>query len=254
MKLIIDTDAKTLQCDQEEKSTTLGLYSKAAFDMISQLWLKVGWNGKYSYTFTWLGIPIIQLPEDLLRIQEIIYRIKPDVIVETGVAHGGSLVYYASLCKALGKGRVIGIDIDIHAPNRKAIEEHPLSPYITLLEGNSVAQEIVDQVKYLVKSTESVLVVLDSNHTCEHVLAELNAYHSLVTQGSYIVATDGIMKHLYDTPRGQPDWDVNNPAEAVIQFAGKHPEFVLEQPAWSFNESDLDTNLTYWPNAWLRRI
>src|SRR5512143_283027 len=138
MKLVIDTIEKTLKCEQENKDTTLGLYSKDAFDLLSQLWLKVGWNEKYSYTFSWLGRPIIQLPEDMIRMQEVIYKIKPDVMVETGVAHGGSLVYYAGLCKILGKGRVIGIDIDIHAPSRKALEEHELSSYITLIQGDSV--------------------------------------------------------------------------------------------------------------------
>lgn len=254
MKLIIDTTEKTLKYEQEDKSTTVDLYSKHAFAMISQLWLKVGWNEKYSYTFSWLGRPIIQLPEDMIRAQEVIFKVKPDVIVETGVAHGGSLVYYAGLCKILGKGRVIGIDIDIHTLSRKAIEEHELSSYITLIEGDSASPGVVGEVKSLVKSSETVMVMLDSNHTRAHVLAELNAYHDLVSQGSYIVATDGIMKDLYDVPRGQPEWAVDNPAAAAVQFANSHPEFVLEQPEWMFNESELETNLTYWPKAWLRRL
>lgn len=254
MKLMIDTDKQTLNYDSGETPTTLDLYSKDAFDVLSQLWLKVGWNEKYSYTFSWLGRPIIQLPEDLIRIQEVIYRIKPDVIVETGIAHGGSLVYYAGLCKIMGHGRVIGVDIDIHPPSLKAIQEHELSPFISLIEGDSVSPEVVGRVKSLVKSTEKVLVLLDSNHTYAHVLAELDAYHALVTPGSYIVATDGIMKDLYDVPRGQADWKLNNPAEAAVKFAAAHPEFILEQPEWTFNESKLNTNLTHWPNAWLRRI
>src|SRR6266498_1986090 len=109
MKLIVDTDAKTILVEDRRGTTTLPLYSKEAFELLSQQWVNVGWDQKYPYTFSWLGRPIIQLPEDIIRIQEVIFRLKPDVIVETGVAHGGSLVLYASLCKAMGKGRVIGV-------------------------------------------------------------------------------------------------------------------------------------------------
>lgn len=254
MKLTIDTDNKKFLLDDGgDEVRSLDLYSKEAFELISHLWLKVGWNQKYPYTFSWMGRPIIQLPEDMIRLQEVIYRIKPDVIIETGVAHGGSLVYYASLCKAMGNGRVIGIDIEIRPHNRKAIESHEMFPYITLIEGGSTDKTIVDQVKLLVKPGETVLVILDSNHTKQHVLDELNAYHDLVTPGSYIVATDGIMRDLHDVPRGSSDWDWNNPAAAAAEFARKHPEFIIEQPAWPFNESDLTENITHWPGAWLRR-
>src|SRR5262249_2601890 len=156
-------------------------------------WLNVGWTQRYSYSFTWLGRPLIQLPEDVLRIQEVIHRVKPDVIVETGVAHGGSLILYASLCKAMDRGRVIGIDIEIRPHNRSAIEAHPLAHYITLIEGSSTDASVVGRVKSLIKPSETVLVILDSNHTRGHVLAELEAYAPIVTPNSYIVATDGIM-------------------------------------------------------------
>lgn len=253
MKLTIDTQAKTLSTEENGSCATLPLYSKEAFELISQQWLKVGWNQKYPYTFSWMGRPIIQLPEDMIRTQEVIYRVKPDVIIETGVAHGGSLIYYASLFKAMGKGRVIGIDIEIRPHNRKAIEAHELAGYITLVEGSSTAPEIVDSVKKMVKPGEKVLVILDSNHTKQHVAGELAAYHDLITSGSYIVATDGSMKDLYDVPRGSPDWDWNHPTAAAAEFAERHPEFVLEQPAWPFNESELTENITHWPGAWLRR-
>lgn len=126
MKLTIDTDAKTLSVEAQGNQRQLALYSDEAFELISDQWLKVGWNQKYSYTFTWMGRPIIQIPDDLLRIQEVIYRIKPDVIIETGVAHGGSLIFYASLFKAMGRGRVVGVDIEIRPHNRKAIESNSL--------------------------------------------------------------------------------------------------------------------------------
>ncbi len=254
MKIIIDTEKKTLEYQGSDGPTVLPLYSDRAFDLISDQWIQVGWNQKYSYTFSWFGRPIIQLPEDMIRTQEVIHRVQPDVIVETGVAHGGSLVYYASLCKAIGRGRVIGIDIEIRPANRKAIEDHPLGSYITLIEGSSTDPQIVARVRELIQEGDSVLILLDSNHTRSHVQEELAAYHSLVTPGSYIVATDGIMKDLHDVPRGQSDWVWNNPARAASEFALEHPEFVLEQPAWPFNESGLSRNLTHWPQAWLRRL
>lgn len=254
MKLTIDTDKKVLICEYAGQSRMIDLYSKEAFELISQCWLKVGWDQKYPYTFTWLGRPIIQLPEDIIRVQEVIYRVKPDVIIETGIAHGGSLILYASLCKIMGKGRVIGVDIEIRPHNRKAVESHELSSYITLIEGNSIDGNIVAQVKSLVKTGEKVFVILDSNHTKQHVLNELEAYHDLVTPGSYIVATDGIMRELHDVPQGEMKWADDNPTIAALEFAQKHPEFVIEQPPWPFNESELSENITHWPGAWLKRL
>lgn len=254
MKLTIDTTAQTLVQDTGAEQRTMPLHSKAAFELISQLWVKVGWEQKYSYTFSWMGRPIIQLPEDIVRIQEVIYQVKPNVIVETGVAHGGSLIFYASLCRALQKGRVIGVDIEIRPHNRAAIEQHELFPYITLIEGSSTAPDVVAAIRSLIQPGESVLVILDSLHTRQHVLDELQAYHTLVSTGSYLVATDGVMRDLYDVPRGQSEWEWDNPTAAAAEFARLHPEFVLEQPAWPFNESDLSENVTYWPGAWLRRL
>ncbi len=254
MKFTVDTEARQLFVEDAAGRLRLDLYSKQAFELISRFWLKVGWNQKYPYTFSWLGRPIIQLPEDMIRLQEVIYRVRPDVIVETGVAHGGSLVFSASLCKLLGKGRVIGVDIEIRPHNRGAIEAHELSPYISLIEGSSVAEDTVARIKSLVKPDESALVILDSNHTKDHVAKELEAYCGLVGVGSYIVATDGSMRDLYDVPRGRAEWVKDNPAVAAQEFANRHPEFVLEQPAWGFNESELTENITHWPCAWLRRI
>lgn len=255
MKLVIDTNRKTIVNDGGGmESQEYPLYSREAFELISHLWLKVGWDQKYPYTFSWLGRPVIQLPEDLIRVQEAVYRVKPDVILETGVAHGGSLIFYASLCKAMGKGRVIGIDVEIRKHNRAAIEAHELLPYITLIEGSSVDPGIVAQAKALIKPGERVMVILDSNHTRQHVLKELESYHDLVSPESYIVATDGSMQFLVDVPRGKPEWASDNPSAAALEFVEKHPEFVIEQPAWPFNESDLRSNITHWPGAWLRRI
>lgn len=254
MKLILDTEAKTLTIDDAGDTKLLDLYSKTAFEAISREWVRVGWNQKYPYTFSWMGRPIIQLPEDMIRMQEAIFQIKPDVIIETGVAHGGSLIFYSSLCKAMEKGRVIGVDIEIRPHNRAAIEAHPLSDRITLIEGSSTATETIAQVKSLLKPAETILVILDSNHTYAHVAEELRVYSDLVTAGSYIVATDGIMHDLADVPRGSPDWATDNPTCAARDFAAQRTDFIIEQPAWPFNESELEQNITHWPGAWLKRI
>jgi cephalosporin hydroxylase len=251
MKLIIDTDQSDLFVESERRS--LPLYSDEAFNLLSHLWLKVGWNQKYIYTFTWLGRPIIQLPDDLLRIQEVLYRLMPSVLIETGVAHGGSLVFYASVFAAMGHGRVIGVDIDIRPANRAAIEQHELSKYITLIQGDSVSSETAKAVAAQLRPTDSVFVVLDSNHTSEHVGLELEIFGQLVTPNSYIVVADGIMKDVHDTPRGKREWWENNPAAAVQQFVARHPEFRLDRPKWSFNESTLSESVTHWPHAYLRR-
>jgi cephalosporin hydroxylase len=254
MKLLIDTDSGMLECSDAEGVRKLPLYSPLAFELISQLWVKVGWNEKYPYSFTWLGRPIIQLPEDMIRTQEVIFEVKPDVIIETGVAHGGSLIFYASLCQLLGKGRVIGIDIEIRPHNRQAVEAHPQSERITLMEGSSTAPDIVNLVHDQVKAGETVIVFLDSNHTRDHVAAELEAYCDLVTPGSYIVATDGLMRELHDVPRGRTEWVEDNPVAAAEAFAETHTEFLLDEPARLFDESSIPTNVTHWPSAWLRRI
>lgn len=253
MKLIIDTQEKVLTREAEGQQEQFDLFSKEAFELISQQWLKVGWNQKYPYCFSWMGRPIIQIPEDIVRTQEALYQVKPDVIVETGVAHGGSLIFYASLCKAMERGRVIGVDIEIRPHNRAAIESHEMSSLITLIEGSSTAPDVVAHVRSLIQPGEQVMVILDSNHTREHVAAELEAYCELVSPGSYIVATDGSMQDLHDVPRGKPEWEHNNPTTAALDFARSHPEFVMEQPLWPFNESDLSQNITHWPSAWLRR-
>ncbi|HVL16190.1 MAG TPA: CmcI family methyltransferase [Gemmata sp.] len=254
MRLVIDTDARTVTAETAAGREEHPLDSPAAFRLISKEWLAVGWTQRYSYGFTWLGRPLIQLPEDVIRIQEVIHAVKPDVIVETGVAHGGSLVFYASLCKATDRGRVVGIDIEIRPHNRRAIEEHPLSRYITLVEGSSTAPAVVEQVRAMVRPRETVLVILDSNHSKGHVLAELEAYSSMVTPGSYIVATDGIMADVAGRPGSQPGWEWDNPQDAAREFAAKNPAFRLEDPAPIFNEGKITDRLTYWPSAYLRRV
>jgi cephalosporin hydroxylase len=254
LRIIIDTDARTLVEETARGSRTLPLYSREGFEIVSRQWVKVGWNEGYPYTFSWMGRPIIQLPEDMIRMQEALYRVKPDVIVETGVAHGGSLIFYAGLCRAMGRGRVIGVDVEIRPHNRAAIEAHEMAPAISLIEGDSIAESTVARVRDQIGPGETVLVILDSCHTKSHVAHELEAYCGLVTPGSYIVATDGIMADLHDVPRGEVQWDVDNPSAAALEFAHSHAEFALEQPCRPFDESELRANVTHWPGAWLRRL
>jgi cephalosporin hydroxylase len=225
-----------------------------AFEIISRLWLRSGWDNKYVYSFTWMGRPIIQLPDDMFRLQEVIYRVQPDVIIETGVAHGGSLIFHAGLCKAMGRGRVIGVDIEIRPHNRVAIEAHELFPLITLIEGSSIAPKTVSQVQALVRQDENALVLLDSRHTKDHVLAELRAYSSLVHVGSYIVAMDGIMEQVVGAPRTEPDWGWNNPKQAALQFVAENSDFRIEEPVFPFNEGTISGRVTYWPSAYVRRV
>ncbi|MBK8691866.1 MAG: cephalosporin hydroxylase family protein [Deltaproteobacteria bacterium] len=255
MKLTIDTEARTVACEDADGARELPLYSREAFSELSKVWIQVGWALKHIYSFTWMGRPIIQLPEDMVRAQEVIYRVKPDVIIETGVAHGGSLIFYASLFKMMGNaGRVIGVDIEVRPHNRAAIEAHELSPSISLVEGSSIDPTIVERVRSMIKPGEKVLVLLDSNHTKAHVAAELEAYASMVTAGSYIVATDGLMQYLDNVPRGKPEWKDDNPTAAAREFAARHAEFELQEPPpFVFNEGEVREHITHWPGAWLMR-
>jgi cephalosporin hydroxylase len=250
----IDLENGTLTVEDGGNSKLLKLGTPEAFSLISKVWLRAGWDNKYVYSFTWLGRPIIQLPDDMIRLQELIYAVKPDLIIETGVAHGGSLIFYASLCKAMNRGRVIGVDIEIRSHNRSAIEQHDLFPFITLIEGDSTGQQTIAKVQAEIGPTDSVMIFLDSNHTKAHVIAELNAYAPLVTKGSYIVAMDGIMEQMVGAPRSHPDWSWNNPKSAALDFVKSNPEFVLEEPQFLFNEGNITDPVTYWPGGFIRRV
>ncbi len=251
----IDPKTRRMTIRDGERVETFTLEDPRAFEVLSSLWMRSAWETKYLYTFTWFGRPIIQLPDDMFRVQEVLYAQRPDVVIETGVAHGGSLVFYASIFEAMGSGRVIGVDIEIRPHNRKAIEEHPLFSRIELIEGNAIAESVVADVRNRLRPNDRVIVFLDSNHSYDHVLAELEAYAPLVSVGSYIVATDGIMKDLVGSPRSQSDWGTNNPFQAAQTFLASHPEFVLAEPSRTFDESDgANVNVTQWPGSWLKRV
>jgi cephalosporin hydroxylase len=250
----IDLERSTLTHVDNGHTVTLRLDDPAAFALISRAWLRCGWDCKHVYSFTWFGRPIVQLPEDMFRLQEVIIRVRPDVIIEIGVAHGGSLMFHATLCKAMGSGRIIGIDVDIRAHNRAAIEQHELAPYIQLIEGNSVADPTFQSVASQILDDDRVMVLLDGCHTYDHVRAELELYAPLVTTDSYIVAMDGIMHEVAGAPRTQSDWSWNNPKKAAEDFARSHPEFILETPAFAFNEGVVNSPVTYWPSGYLKRL
>ncbi|HEY3083510.1 MAG TPA: cephalosporin hydroxylase family protein [Chloroflexota bacterium] len=186
---------------------------------------------RYSYHFTWLGRPIIQYPQDIVAMQEIIWSVRPDLIVETGIAHGGSLIFYASMLELLGGEReVVGVDVDIRAHNRVEIERHAMHRRIRMIEGSSIDPAIVEQVRALSAGRERVLVVLDSNHTHEHVLAELRLYSPLVRPGSYLVVFDTLVEEMpssffADRPWGPGD----NPKTAVDEFLGGTDRFVVDE-------------------------
>ncbi len=253
MKISFDTDSQTCTVDRDGTTTSHALFSKAAFAELADLWVRLGWVQKYSYGFSWLGRPIIQLPDDMLRIQEAIWQVRPDVIVETGIAHGGSLIFYSSVMEMMGHGRVIGIDIDIRAHNRTEIEAHPMAKRITMIEGSSIADETVAAVKALIKPGETVMLILDSNHARDHVAAELAAYAGLVTSGSYILSQDGVMQLVAGMPRTQDDWITDNPIPAVEAFLAANADFEVALPPRPFDETLGTPECSHHPVGWLRR-
>ncbi|MEK4734117.1 cephalosporin hydroxylase family protein [Paenibacillus sp. FSL L8-0641] len=184
----------------------------------------------YTYNFTWLGMPIIQFPQDIIALQEMIWSVKPDVIIETGIARGGSIIFHSSLQKLIGNdGIVIGIDIDIRPHNRDAIENHPFSDNVFLIEGDSTSVEVIKEVHEVISERKSVLVILDSNHTHEHVLRELEVYSPFVTKESYLVVLDTIVEDMPDHFFGNRPWKKgNSPKSAVRQFLQENKRFTVD--------------------------
>jgi cephalosporin hydroxylase len=235
----------TLSADGTD--TTCDLYSEEGFSLMAALWLKLSVQYKRMYEPRWLGVPIIQLPEDVVIAQELIWQLRPDVIIETGVAHGGSLVLSASICELIGNGKVVGIDVDIRSHNRAVIEAHPMKKRIQLIEGSSISPGVVAQAKAACVGARNVLVLLDSNHTAQHVTQELELYHSIVTPGSYLVAMDGAQRDVWDIPRGKKEWRDDHPMSAIAEFLMAHPDFVVD-PHWT------RLAVTSSPGGYLRRL
>lgn len=232
---------------------------------ISRMWINSANSHKYSYHFEWMGRPIIQYPQDMIAIQEVIWLSKPDLIIETGIAHGGSLILSASMLSLLdlseavnnnstfdprqSKRMVLGIDIDIRDHNREAIETHPMSSRIKMIEGSSISTEVVEHVRRIATGYERILVCLDSMHSHDHVLAELEAYASLVTLGSYCVVFDTIIEDMPEDMFPDRPWGVgNNPKTAVWEYLKSHPEFEIDK---SIQRKLL---ITVAPDGFLKRV
>jgi cephalosporin hydroxylase len=198
---------------------------------VNKQWVIQAAKYNYSYNFSWMGRPIIAFPTDMIAMQEIIWSVKPDLIIETGIAHGGSIVYYASLLELIGEeGKVLGIDIDIRAHNKKLINEHPMMKRIYMIEGSSVDNNICTQVKDFAKNYKKIMVCLDSNHTHEHVLRELELYSQLVTKDSYLVVFDTSIEDYEIDSISERSWGKgNNPKTAVWEFLKHNDSFVIDK-------------------------
>lgn len=212
-------------------------------------WIINSGKYKYSYNFNWLGRPIIQYPQDIIAMQEIIWEVKPDLIIETGIAHGGSLIFFASMLELIGNGEVLGIDIDIRKHNRKEIEKHKMFKRIKMIEGSSTDEKVIKKVEEIVKKRKKVLVCLDSLHTHNHVSNELNLYSKFVSKGSYLVVFDTIIEYM---PKGffkdRPWGKGNNPATAVKAFLKNNKNFIIDK------EIENKLLITAAPDGFLKRI
>lgn len=235
------------------------------FTKLSSNWINQAQSFKYSYHFDWLGRPIIQYPQDIVAVQELIWQVQPDLIIETGIAHGGSLILSASMLALLDyceaqknrtvldpnqpKRKVLGIDIEIRPHNREAIEAHPMFPHIEMIEGSSIDADVINQVKAFAAQYERILVCLDSNHTHEHVLAELEAYAPLVSLGSYCCVFDTIIEDMPDSLFPDRPWSKgNNPKTAVWKYLKEHSEFEIDKMIQN------KLLITVAPDGYLKRI
>lgn len=230
----------------EVEENIRGLANDQALQALSRDWLRDVARHKWSYNFTWMGRPAIQLPNDAWAMQELIWEIKPDLIIEAGIAHGGSIIYYASqlalldLCESIATGvpfephktrrKVLGLDVDIRAHNREAIEHHPMFNWIQMIEGSSIAPDTIKKVQQFATDYKRILVCLDSNHTHDHVLAELEAYAPLVSPASYCVVFDTIVDEMPAELSSNRPWGPdNNPKTAVREYLQQHPEFEIDK-------------------------
>ena len=207
-------------------------------------------KSKYSYNFSWMGRPIIAYPQDMIAMQELIWEIKPDLIIEAGVAHGGSIIYYASLLELIGlDGLVLGIDIDIRKHNRDLIEAHPMMKRIQLIEGSSTSDNVFQQVKKIASTKKKIMVCLDSNHTHEHVLNELKLYAPLTSINSYCIVFDTVVEDLPKNQYNDRPWDVgNNPKTAVWEFLKENDDFEIDKSI------DYKLLISVAPDGYLKRV
>lgn len=235
----------------EVQQNIQGLIADQDVQALSRIWVREVSRYKYTYNFTWMGRPIIQTPQDMVAMQEIIWATKPDLIIETGIAHGGSLIYYASLLEMIGgDGYVLGIDVDIREHNRVEIEKHPMFKRIKMIQGSSVAADTVAAVAEHVKGKKSVLVILDSNHTHDHVLQELKLYSPFVTLNNYLVAYDTLVEDMpEDLMNPDRPWGKgNNPKTAVWEFLRTSDQFEIDKAI------EAKILITVAPDGYLKRV
>lgn len=244
----------SLEFDKRNREQIAKMGQDKELTKLSLDWMNLANTHEYSYHFSWLGRPIIQYPQDMMAMQEIIWQVQPDLIIETGIAHGGSLIFSASMLELLAsctgnEGEVLGLDIDIRPHNRAAIEAHPLFKRISMIEGSSIAPEIIAQVYAKAKGKQRVLVCLDSNHTHDHVLAELEAYAPLTSIGSYCVVMDTVVEDVPDELSADRPWSKgNNPKTAVWEYLKTHDEFEIDR---SIQNKLL---ITVAPDGYLKRV
>lgn len=243
---ITETDSSII-LKNENGQEEVKLYTKEGFEMLSNLWIKVAAEFKVNYELKWLGRPIIQFGSDMIMLQELIWEVKPDIFIETGIAHGGSLIYTASLFEMIGNGRVIGIDIDIREHNKVAILAHPMFKRISMIEGSSVADSTILALEKQLESGKKIMVMLDSNHSREHVLNEINLYSKYIPVGSYLIVQDGAQKWVADIPRGKAEWMDDNPLNAIDDFLKVNSDFVVD-------ETYTRLGITQSPKGFLKRI
>ena len=237
----------TITLRSNGRETIVDLYSAEGLELLSALRLKQAAEFKLMYEPNWLGVKIIQLPEDIVAMQELLWQVKPELVVEFGIAHGGSLIHTASMLELIGRGRVVGVDVDIRARNREIIENHSLAHRITLIEGSSISPEIAEEVHKAGKVGGPVVVVLDSNHSAEHVTEEIRLYKDLVTEGSYLVVMDGAQALVSDIPRGNPEWRTDNPLAAIRDFLASDNRFEADPTFERFG-------MTSVPHGFLKRV
>ncbi len=243
------------QFEMERQSRIEELGKDEEFQEKSKAWLEMSMRKQYVYNFSWMGRPIIQNPIDIMAMQELIWKVQPDIVIETGIAHGGSIIFSASMLELIAAsggnpdGFVLGIDIDIREHNRDAILQHPMAKRVKMIQGSSVAADIVEQVQKIVKDKKKVMVFLDSNHTYEHVLAELEAYAPLVTKGSYCVVFDTFVEDVpADVFVDRPWHPGNSPKTAVHKYLSQHKEYVIDK------DMQHKLQITVAPDGFLKRI
>jgi len=219
--------------EKQNKKNIIKMSKDKKFKKLTKSWFKSSEKFQYSYHFSWMGRPIIQYPQDMVALQELIWKIQPDLIIETGIARGGSLIFSASILQLFGKGNVIGIDIDIRKHNRIEIEKHPMFKRIKMIEGSSVNEKIIKKVYQLAKNKKQILVILDSNHSHQHVLKELELYSPLVTKNSYLVVFDTIIEDISTLKtlslQKRPWGKGNNPKTAVQSFLKTNNRFKIDK-------------------------